>query len=1244
MATERTTMQTSDKLPALDFNAVKLSVASPESVLAWSFGEVLKPETINYRTQKPERDGLFCERIFGPTKDYECSCGKYRKVRYKGVICDKCGVEVTKAAVRRERMGHIDLAAPVAHVWFIQGVPSVLGQVLGISVSDLEKVVYFAAFIIKAVSHDNQKQCLDNLDREFAEYKENLMQKQKDGDGVAALQLTDIETQYRAEKSLLESLAPRKIISEQRFHELSLKYGNLVEVGIGAEAIYELLQKTDMAEEMVRLEKLIETASPIAKRKHQKRLKLFTDLTKAGIKPAWLVLNRLPVIPPDLRPMVQLDGGRFAASDLNDLYRRVINRNNRLKKLLNQGAPEVIIRNEKRMLQEAVDALIDNNARRGKVAASTNGKRRLKSLSDMLRGKQGRFRQNLLGKRVDYSGRSVIVVGPDLKLNQCGVPKTMAIELFKPLVIGRLIRDGHAHNPKQASRLIEINEPVVWDLLEEITRENLVLINRAPTLHRLGIQAFQPVLVDGKAIQIHPNVCNAFNADFDGDQMAVHVPLSEQAQREAREIMLSAKNLLKPASGELIVGPRLDMTLGIFYLTGENEGAKGEGKIFANTDEVERALAANAIHLRACIKMRLDGELVETTAGRVILNNHLPAELRFVNEELAKKGLANLFTKAFTLLGTDRTAELVDTIKDLGFKYAEKSGLTFAMSDIIEPDDRELIINETEVILEKVDVQYRRGLITENERYLKTVELWFEAQARIEKALKHKLQGSNPIVMIFNSGARGSLSQMQQIAGMKGLVANPSGRIIEIPIKRNFKHGLSVFEYFVSTHGARKGRADGALRTSDAGYLTRRLVDVAQDVVVAEKDCGSKEGVMLWKQDFIELGDTINAALIGRYLAQEVAGFKTGTKVTVENVDAIAGTEAESILVRSPMRCLSTWGMCQKCYGEDLAVGDDVKMGEAVGIIAAQAIGEPGTQLTMRTFHTGGVAQHSGDITSGLPRVEELFEARSPKGQAALALVAGKIHVTDVPEGRKIIVSSEMLTTDKVVLQKGFTSTVKSGDLVQANDVIAQNKDGLLQRAAFTGTIEIIGRSMTLTGDKPAEQAVTVDNTIGLLVKDGDQVEAGTQLTEGHVNLQDLMALQGHEAVERYIINEVQQIYVAQGQPINNKHIEIIVRQMLSKGAVVDPGQSEYVEGEVVDIYKRQADIKRLGMKVVPTLLGISRVSLSTESFLSAASFQETTNVLMAAAIKGQHDHLRGLKENVIIGKLIPAGTGFQKE
>ncbi len=1244
MATERTTMQTADKLPALDFNAVKLAVASPESVLSWSFGEVLKPETINYRTQKPERDGLFCERIFGPTKDYECSCGKYRKVRYKGVICDKCGVEVTKASVRRERMGHIDLAAPVAHVWFIQGVPSVLGQVLGISVTDLEKVVYFAAFIIKEVNQDVLTQSIENLDREFAEYKDHLIQKQKDGDDVAALQLTDIETQYRAEKSLLESLAPRKIISEQRYHELSLKYGHIVEVGIGAEAIFELLQKINMAEEMARLEKLIETASPIAKRKHQKRLKLFTDLTKAGIKPSWLVLNRLPVIPPDLRPMVQLDGGRFAASDLNDLYRRVINRNNRLKKLLNQGAPEVIIRNEKRMLQEAVDALIDNNARRGKVAASTNGKRRLKSLSDMLRGKQGRFRQNLLGKRVDYSGRSVIVVGPELKLNQCGVPKTMAIELFKPLVIGRLIQDGHAHNPKQASRLIEINEPIVWDLLEEITRGHLVLLNRAPTLHRLGIQAFQPVLVEGKAVKIHPNVCQAFNADFDGDQMAVHVPLSEQAQREAREIMMSAKNLLKPASGELIVGPRLDMTLGIYYLTGETEGAKGEGRVFANENEVERALAADIVHLRAKIKVRVDGELIETTPGRVILNQHLPEELRFVNEELAKKGLASLFTKAFNLLGTDRTAELVDTIKDLGFKYSEKSGLTFAMSDIIEPDDREKVITETEETLDKVDVQYRRGLITENERYLKTVELWFEAQARIEKALKTKLQGNNPIVTLFNSGARGSLSQMQQIAGMKGLVANPSGRIIEIPIKRNFKHGLSVFEYFVSTHGARKGRADGALRTSDAGYLTRRLVDVAQDVVVSEEDCGTKEGVTIYRADQAELGESLANALLGRYLAEAIGGIKAGTKITVDNIDQIVADDPESVIVRSPMRCQAAWGMCRKCYGEDLAVGQDVKLGEAVGIIAAQAIGEPGTQLTMRTFHTGGVAQHSGDITSGLPRVEELFEARSPKGQAALASMAGTVHINEIPDGRKIVISSEMPTSEKLVLPKGFTVTVKNGDLVAANDAYAQNKEGLLQRAPFAGTIEITGRSIKLTGDKPSEQEVTIDNTIGVLVKDGEMVEPGQQLTEGHINLQSLMALKGPEAVERYVINEVQQIYVAQGQPINNKHIEIIVRMMMSKGAITDPGQSEYVEGEVIDTYKRRDDMKRLGIKAEPVLLGISRVSLSTESFLSAASFQETTNVLMSAAIKGQEDNLLGLKENVIIGKLIPAGTGFQKD
>jgi len=1239
-----------EKENTTNFSAVKLGVASPEEILQWSYGEVLKPETINYRTQKPERDGLFCERIFGPIKDYECSCGKYRKVRYRGVICDKCGVEVTKSSVRRERMGHIDLAAPVAHVWYIQGVPSTLGTILDISVNELEKVVYFAAFIIMGVDEAVRQQAIDNLEREYQEFKDAVLGKdKKEGASDDLLsKLDEIETQYRTEKGLLESLSKARIISEQRYHELSLKYGRIIEVGIGAEAILHLLTNIDSNQEMKELEVNIETASPVAKKKMMKRLKLFTDLKRAGIKPHWMILNRLPVIPPDLRPMVQLDGGRFAASDLNDLYRRVLNRNNRLKKLLNQGAPEVITRNEKRMLQEAVDALVDNNARRGKVAASTNGKRRLKSLSDMLRGKQGRFRQNLLGKRVDYSGRSVIVIGPHLKLHQCGIPKGMALELFKPMIISRLINDGHAHNVKQATRLIELSEKLVWDILEDITNNHHVLLNRAPTLHRLGIQAFKPVLVEGKAIQVHPSVCQAFNADFDGDQMAVHVPLSKQAQKEAAEIMLSSKNLLKPASGDPISGPRLDMTLGAYYMTGVDKGAKGEGKVFSDIKEAIRAFEDGHIRLRAQIKARIDikGEqqLIETTVGRIIFNQNIPEELRFINQELDKKELNKFFSKSFVELGTDKTAELVDSIKDIGFKYAEFSGITFSISDIKDPEQREEILEATELKISEVEGQFRRGLITENERYLKTVELWFDAQSQIEKNLTGSLDENNPVVQIFKSGARGSLSQMQQIAGMKGLVANPSGKIIEIPIKHNFKNGLTVFEYFVSTHGARKGRADTALRTSDAGYLTRRLVDVSQDVVISEIDCGTKEGIYLEAQDFIDLGESFAVAVSGRFLAEDIGEFKAGTKISAENVEQILALIDGKVKVRSPLRCDSTWGICQKCYGEDLALGKDVSMGEAVGVIAAQAIGEPGTQLTMRTFHTGGVASSGGDITTGLPRVEELFEARVPKGVAAMAEMSGRVSLESVSEGKKITISSKAEASEEVKITKGFEWNIKDGDKVKTDQIVAKGEKGQVVRTPFAGVIHIKGKKGKVDGLKTVVQEEIVDINLQVLVKEGEEVESGDALTEGHLDLKKLLEYKDREKVENYIVNEIQKIYTAQGQPINNKHIEILIRKMLSKGQITDPGTSKYIEGELIDTLEQLDLIKKHKIKYNNILLGISRVSLNTSSFLSAASFQETTNVLMQAAIKGQRDDLKGLKENVIIGKLIPAGTGYNSK
>jgi len=1231
------------KSNVLDFDAVRLTVASSENILEWSSGEVLKPETINYRTQKPERDGLFCERIFGPIKDYECYCGKYRKVRFKGVTCDKCGVEVTKSSVRRERMGHIDLAVPVAHIWYVQGVPSILSLILDLSVVDLEKVVYFASYVVLEVKEDIRQMALENVDDEFNSIKNKKSQ-------IDEIELKSLEDSAKVVKKELLSLAPGQIISENKFYDYSLKYGNLVEVGIGAEALLTLLKNIDVDTEIRKTKELLETTSTSAKKRLMKKMKILIDFKYAKILPSSLVLTKLPVIPPDLRPMVQLDGGRFAASDLNDLYRRVLNRNNRLKKLLNQGAPEVITRNEKRMLQEAVDALIDNNARRGKAAAVASGRRKLKSLSDILRGKQGRFRQNLLGKRVDYSGRSVIVVGPELKLHQCGLPKIMAMELFKPFVIGELLKKGYVHNVRNASKLIESGENFIWDILEKITKEHYILLNRAPTLHRLGIQAFQPVLIEGKAIRIHPLVCAAFNADFDGDQMAVHIPLSKQAQYEATTIMKSSNNLLKPASGEPIVGPTKDMIMGCYYLTSLAEGMKGEGKIFADRDEAYMAFLDHVINLRSKIKVRLNNEIVDTSIGRIIFNKILPDNIPFQNNELNKKALSALVALCFKQLGPKETAQIVDKIKNIGFEYAGFSGITFSIKDIISPVEKESIIKESEGILDEIDKQYRRGLITEEERYAKTIELWIESGSKVEAALSNYFDDKNPIVQMFKSGARGSImAQLNQIGGMKGLVANPTGEIIPIPIKNNFRDGLSVFEYFVSTHGSRKGRTDTALRTSEAGYLTRRLVDVAQDTVVSEHDCGTEEFIMLHQTDSLEFGEKFLNTISGRVLAKDVEGFERNTLISEEIAKILVEKNIKELPVRSALRCRSDWGICRLCYGEDLATGDMVKLGEAVGIVAAQAIGEPGTQLTMRTFHMGGVASSRGDITSGLPRVEELFEARLPKSPAALAEIAGKIEIRELEESKQICISSLQDVVEEIKIDKKATLEVQNSDKVHLKQTLATNSDGSEVVATIAGIISVEKNIIKISGRKKFEKIYEVDPRIDLLVKDGEMVEKGTALTEGHIDTKLLLDLKGRDEIERYILNEVQKIYASQGQTIDNKHIEIIIRQMVSKVTVIDPGSSlEYVGGEIID----RSDAEKINAKIQEEkgdliqysdcLLGISRVSLKTKSFLSAASFQETTGVLINAAISGSVDRLRGLKENVIIGKLIPAGTGFR--
>ncbi len=1146
------------------FEAIRIGLASPEKIREWSRGEVKKPETINYRTLKPERDGLFCERIFGPVKDWECHCGKYKRVRYKGIICDRCGVEVTQAKVRRERMGHIELAAPVSHIWYFKGIPSRMGLLLDMSPRALEKVLYFAAYVV-------------------------------------------IEP---GETPLLE----KQLLTEGEYREYRERYGHMFRAGMGAEAIKELLQRIDLEQLAEELRHEIATASGQRRVRALRRLEVVEAFRRSGNRPEWMSLEVIPVIPPDLRPMVQLDGGRFATSDLNDLYRRVINRNNRLKRLLDLGAPDIIVRNEKRMLQEAVDALIDNG-RRGRPVTGP-GNRPLKSLSDMLKGKQGRFRQNLLGKRVDYSGRSVIVVGPELKMHQCGLPKEMALELFKPFVMKELVKRGHAHNIKSARRMVERMRDEVWDVLEDVIREHPVLLNRAPTLHRLGIQAFEPVLVEGRAIQIHPLVCTAYNADFDGDQMAVHVPLSAEAQAEARILMLSTHNLLNPKDGKPVVTPTQDMVLGSYYLTLEREGAPGEGKVFASPEEVLLAYDAGAVSLHARIRVRLPagyadgrdgastGGLVETTVGRVIFNEHLPPALRFVNGVVDKNELGRLVAESFRRLGYRETARMLDAVKELGFRFATRSGASIAIGDVRIPPEKEELIRQAEAEVEQIEQQYRRGLLTNEERYQKVIEVWTAVRDQLTERLKEELGPFNPLSMMAISGARGNWTQISQLGGMRGLMADPSGRTIEVPIRANLREGLTVLEYFTSTHGARKGLADTALRTADSGYLTRRLVDVAQDVIVREEDCGTSEGIAVREiRDGTEVIESLQDRIVGRVAARDVVDprsgevlVRAGEEIDEEAAERVVAAGIEEVEVRSILACRTRHGVCARCYGRDLAMGRLVEVGEAVGIIAAQSIGEPGTQLTMRTFHTGGIAGE--DITQGLPRVEELFEARKPKGQAVLAETAGTVEIA-TEQGRRV--------------------------------VRVWREDGTYESYA-------------------------VPYGARVRVRDGDRVEPGDELTEGPVNPHDLLKVKGAanpregvRAVQLYLLQEVQKVYRMQGVEINDKHIEIIIRQMLRRVRVEDAGDTDLLPGGIVDAFEFEAVNARVeeagGRPAVgrPVLLGITKASLATESFLSAASFQETTRVLTEASIKGKIDPLIGLKENVIIGKLIPAGTGMPR-
>ncbi len=1169
------------------FESVIIKLASPEEILSWSHGEVLKPETINYRTQRAEKDGLFCERIFGPEKDYQCYCGKYRGIRFKGVVCDRCGVEVTSSTVRRERMGHIKLAAPVSHIWFLRGIPSAMGLILNIPAPQLEKVIYFASYIIEEVDEKMKKEALEKLEKE---YKQKIKGKKKK-------EIEKLKVLFEKAREEILSLKPFKILSEIEYRALSMKYGEIFKAGTGAETLRRIFEKIDLDKEIQKIRDDLEKKKNINKKKAFLRLRLFSRMKKAGIRPEWMFLTVLPVLPPDLRPMVQLDGGRFASSDLNDLYRRIINRNNRLKYLLEIGAPEVIVRNEKRMLQEAVDALIDNSMRKSQTTKASSGERRLlKSLADMLRGKQGHFRQNLLGKRVDYSGRSVIVVGPELKLYQVGLPKKMALELFKPFVIKGILDRELAYNTRAASRLIEKGEDIIWAILEEVVKDKLVLLNRAPTLHRLGIQAFYPVLIEGKAIRIHPLVCKAYNADFDGDQMAVFLPLSEEAQKEARERMISTKNLLKPATGLPIVNPTQDIILGCYWLTTIKEGAKGEGKIFSDKEEALLALEAGDIDIRAKIKVRIEGKLIQTSAGRIIFNNVLPSQVPFQNKQINSKELSKIITFIIERAQIKDPQPYLDKIKELGFEYATLSGISWGMDDLIVPKEKKKIIEKAEKEVKEIERNFKRGFLSPEEKRSQIIEVWQRVKMKIEELVKKTLPPLGPVYCMVDSGARGSWIQPIQMTGMKGLVTNPLGEIIELPVKSSYKEGFNVLEYFISTHGARKGTVDTALRTAKAGYLTRRLIDVAHEVIVTEEDCKDRKGIIVSRKEAEEIGQDFIFKIIGRTVAEDVKDRKgklivqKGEIIDWEKADKIIEEKIEEIRVRSPLTCKTKRGVCQKCYGWDLGNNRLIKLGEAVGIVAAQAIGEPGTQLTLRTFHTGGVAG-GGDITQGLPRVEEVFEARSVSGEAVLSLSDGK--VVEVDKKKKII------------------------------KVKAKNPNKIIEYKI------------------PPESAIWV--------KKGQEIKKGDQLCEGNIDVKKLFKLVGAERTQKYILKEVQRIYASQGVDIHDKHIEIIIRQMFSRLKVKNPGESDFLPGEIVEkplLLEENEKLKSKGKKPATfqqIILGISRVALTTDSFLSAASFQETSRVLIKAALEGKEDKLRGLKENVILGRLIPAGTGFRK-
>ncbi|MDD3646179.1 MAG: DNA-directed RNA polymerase subunit beta' [Candidatus Gracilibacteria bacterium] len=1258
---------------------IALGVTSPEKIRALSHGKVLISETINYRTQKPERGGLFCEQIFGPRKNYECACGKYKRIRYKGVVCERCGVEVTKTSARRERMGHIDLHAPVAHIWFMKSVPSRIGLLLDLPVKKLEQVVYFASYIITDVFEDKRAESLRELEDRYktskAEMQKDLQReinelkikkeageltnkKFTEAEAILMKRLDDLTGEFEDLRSSLKSLTAGEVVGELEYRVLSDKFPHVFKGGTGAEYLKILLERIDIKEFIKEAQKELITATQVKQKKLLQKVKLASNLLKSGQKPEWFILEALPILPPDLRPMIQLDGGRFASSDLNDLYRRVINRNNRLKKLIELGAPEVILKNEKRMLQESVDMLITGETRTNRSGFVTANKKKLKSLTEILKGKQGRFRQNLLGKRVDYSGRSVIVVGPNLRIDECGIPKKMALILFKPFIIARLIEDGAVYNVKHAEKFIEKGSKEVWDALDEVIEDKYVLLNRAPTLHRLSIQAFKPVLVDGKAIQLHPLTCTAFNADFDGDQMAVHLPITPKAQAEARDLMVTSKNLLAPASGEPIVTPSQDMILGAYYVTTHYTGAKGEGQVFSSIIDAGHAYEAKAVDIKALIKVRVNGKVIETTYGRLLFNEIVPSELGFINESLKKGVLKRILAESFEKLGEEQTALFVDRIKDFGYKYSTISGLSISKDDMLVPDSKAELLNQAEEKVKYIQKKHWSGFLTDDEKQQQSINVWAETKKVIEAEMKVLFPQENHIFNFIDSGARGNLGNLTQLCGMKGLVASTSGETIELPIKSNLKEGFSTLEYFIATHGGRKGKADTALKTAQSGYLTRRLVDASQNIVVKEDDCGTVHYKMVTREDKKGVfNESFEDRIYSHTSATDIKDAKgkviveSGTIIDKKIIEIINKNEISEVNIRSVLTCETEGGVCKACYGLDLGANKEADIGSPVGVIAAQSIGEPGTQLTMRTFHSGGVAQAGGDMTQGLARVEELFEARTPKVEAEISDINGIVEVIHEENKTIVRVVAEDLEEQEYYYIDKFEVVVKEGAEVKAKQIIARNKiEKQRITTDFAGVVKKIEHGVIVIKDiEPRVYEYSFELGRNILVKTGDKVRAGDKLSFGYINIAKLMNVGGVVKAEQYIVDEIKSIYSSQGQTVNSKHIELVVRQMFSRVRVLDKGDTEFFPGDIVDIIrfknendKLLSDGKRPGI-AERLLLGITKISLYTESWLSAASFQETVRVLVEGSVSAKIDKLTELKENVIIGRLIPAGKQYRK-